>query len=127
MNSVARSLQLRNNTSHGADDLNAFYSAAEILAYPSLNEGFGLPILEAYASGTPVVTSNITSMPEIAGDAALIINPEDTQAIADAMYKLLSDAGLRGELSARGLERAKEFTWRETARKTAVLYQSLSS
>ncbi|OGG73870.1 hypothetical protein A3A40_02565 [Candidatus Kaiserbacteria bacterium RIFCSPLOWO2_01_FULL_54_20] len=108
-------------------DLNALYSAADVFVFPSLNEGFGLPIVEAFASGTPVVTSNVTAMPEIAGDAAITVYPTDTKALAGAMARVLSDASLRETLIQKGLNRAKTFTWAETANKTLELYQAILS
>ncbi len=106
------------------EDLNAFYSGATMFVFPSLNEGFGLPILEAYASGTPVITSTVTSMPEIAGDAALLVNPEDINDIAASMEQLLTNEPLRQELVRKGFERAKTFTWNNMAERTANLYLS---
>ena len=103
-------------------DLNYFYSAAEMFVFPSLNEGFGLPIIEAFASGTPVITSNITSMPEIAGSAALLVDPTSSEDIAEKMKQLHHDDTLRKELIKRGLERSKMFSWSMTARSTMDLY-----
>lgn len=100
------------------DQLAAVYGGAEILVFPSLYEGFGLPVLEAMACGTPVITSNVTSTPEVAGDAALLVDPYSEESMADGLQKLLSDAALRAQLAARGLERAKEFTWDRTAAAT---------
>lgn len=93
------------------EELAALYRGAVFLVFPSLYEGFGLPIVEAFASGTPVITSNVTSMPEIAGDAALLVDPHDIADIAAAMERLYDSPSLRAELAARGLERAKQFTW----------------
>ncbi|KKW47248.1 MAG: Glycosyl transferase group 1 [Candidatus Kaiserbacteria bacterium GW2011_GWA2_58_9] len=107
------------------EDLNAIYSAAAIFVFPSLNEGFGLPIIEAFASGTPVVTSNITSMPEIAGDAALLADPSSDADIAEKISLLLSDGQFCNGLIKKGLERAKDFSWRTTAEKTARIYLDL--
>jgi len=107
------------------EDLNAMYSAAELFVFPSLNEGFGLPVIEAMASGTPVITSNTTSLPEVAGDAAVLIDPLNTRQIAEAMNKVLSDENLKQDLIKRGFERAKEFTWKKTAEETKEIYFKL--
>lgn len=107
------------------NDLPALYSAAECLAFPSLYEGFGLPVLEAMACGTPVVTSNVSSLPEVAGDAALVVDPYDTDAIAHAIQRLLDDTGLRGELVQRGYARTGLFSWEESARKLRQIYANM--
>lgn len=98
-------------------ELCVLYNAARFLLFPSLYEGFGLPPLEAMRCGTPVACSNTTSLPEVVGDAALTFDPLDTRRIADAMLRLDESAELREELSRRGLERVKLFSWRESARK----------
>ena len=97
-------------------DLPAIYRQAVMLVYPSLYEGFGLPPLEAMACGTPVVTSNTSSLPEVVGEAALMVDPTDVGAIAAAMARLLDDAPLREYLREAGIERARQFTWTRTAR-----------
>ena len=102
----------------------ALLSGATLLAYPSLYEGFGFPILEAFAAGVPVLTSNVSSLPEVAGDAAVLVDPLDTDAIASALTELLSDADLRAVLSAAGVARAARFTWEATARATAAVLQA---
>jgi glycosyltransferase involved in cell wall biosynthesis len=94
-------------------------TGAEAFVYPSLYEGFGLPVLEAMACGTPVVTSNVSSLPEVAGDAAVLVDPADPEAIAAGVERVLSDSALRKQLVDRGLERAKEFSWEATATRTA--------
>jgi glycosyltransferase involved in cell wall biosynthesis len=99
----------------------AMLSGAEALVYPSRYEGFGLPVLEAMACGTPVVTSNVSALPEVAGDAALLVDPGDPSQIADAIERLLTQDELRSGLRARGLVRAARFTWEETAKRTASL------
>jgi glycosyltransferase involved in cell wall biosynthesis len=102
-----------------ADDLAALYSGATAFAYPSLYEGFGLPVLEAMAAGAPVLTSTVSSLPEVAGDAALLVDPDDSDAMAGAMHELLFDEALRTRLAGMGLARAASFTWERTARATA--------
>jgi glycosyltransferase involved in cell wall biosynthesis len=109
------------------NDLPALYSAAEAFAYPSLYEGFGLPVLESMACGTPVVTSNVSATAEVAGDAALLVDPRDTRALADALARLLSDEALRGELRARGLERAGQFSWERAAKETQLIYELVAA
>jgi glycosyltransferase involved in cell wall biosynthesis len=93
------------------------------LVYPSLFEGFGLPPLEAMACGTPVLTSSTSSLPEVVGDAGLLVNPYEVSEIASALYTIVCDQELRSTLRGRGLERAKLFTWRVTAEKTLELYR----
>lgn len=107
------------------EDLPTVYSMATALVYPSLYEGFGLPVLEAMACGTPVITSNVSSMPEVAGDAALLVSPEDTETLAGALERMLGEPDLRAELSQRGLVRAREFTWRRAAESTLAVYRSV--
>ncbi len=109
------------------EELPWWYRAAEIFVYPSLYEGFGLPVLEAMASGTPVVASAASSLPEVAGDAALLIDPYDVEAMTQAMVRLLDDEVLRAELAARGLRRAATYSWARTAAETAAVYQDVLS
>lgn len=104
----------------------ALLSGATMLAYPSRYEGFGFPVLEAFAAGVPVVTSCVSSLPEVAGDAAILVDPEDTASIADGMAELLADEDLRGVLSAAGLARAARFTWEATARRTIDLLHGVA-
>jgi glycosyltransferase involved in cell wall biosynthesis len=104
------------------EDLPWLYCGALMLVFPSLWEGFGLPVIEAMASGTPVITSNVSSLPEVAGDAAVLVDPYSTDAIGDAMTRVFQDPGLRETLRARGLERARRFVWGETARQTLAAY-----
>jgi glycosyltransferase involved in cell wall biosynthesis len=96
-------------------DIPALMRMADVLAYPSLSEGFGLPILEAFSAGTAVITSDRTSLPEVAGDAALIVDPQDFNTITKAMNKLLTDPVCRRELVRRGLIQLKQFTWHKAA------------
>jgi glycosyltransferase involved in cell wall biosynthesis len=107
------------------DDLHTLYGAARGLVFPSLYEGFGLPALEAMAHGTPVITSNTSSLPEVVGEAGLLVDPLSTKAIEEAMARLLSDEVLCQTLSSRGLERAKLFSWEHTAQKTLAAYQQV--
>ncbi len=108
-------------------DLPALLGGALAFVFPSLYEGFGLPVLEAMACGTPVLTSATSALPEVAGDAALLVDPCDTDAIAAALNRLATDALLRADLRARGLERAAGFTWERCARDTlAVLLETLA-
>jgi glycosyltransferase involved in cell wall biosynthesis len=99
----------------------ALLGGAEALVYPSLYEGFGFPVVEAMACGTPVLTSDVSSLPEVAGDAAVLVSPEDIDSIAAGMEGLVRDDALRARLRAAGLERARRFTWEDTARRTAEI------
>ena len=98
----------------------ALLSGATLLAYPSRYEGFGFPVLEGFAAGVPVLTSDVSSLPEVAGDAAVLVDPRDPDAIADGLRQLFDDPDLRAMLSAAGLARAAKFTWEATARGTAA-------
>jgi glycosyltransferase involved in cell wall biosynthesis len=103
----------------------ALLAGAEALVYASLYEGFGFPVLEAMAAGTPVLTSEVSSLPEVAGDAAFLVDPRSEDAIAEGMERLLGDADLRARLAAAGQERVGAFRWEETARRTArVLHEA---
>jgi glycosyltransferase involved in cell wall biosynthesis len=104
----------------------SLYQGARLLAFPSLYEGFGLPVLEAMACGTPVLTSNVSSLPEIANDAALLIDPQDVSAIAEGLWRLLTDADLVADLRRKGLARAAEFSWQRAAKQTLDVYHSLA-
>ena len=109
-----------------SDELVAlFYSKAEAFVYPSYYEGFGLPVLEAMTLGAPVITSNTSSLPEVAGDAALFVNPDNPMDLVDAILQIISDSNLRRELIEKGHERAKLFSWERTARETLKAYKSL--
>jgi len=105
------------------EDLVALYNAAELFVYPSLFEGFGIPPLEAMACGTPVVCSNTSSLPEVVGDAALMVDPLDVDGLAETMAQVLRDAALRARLSAQGPRRAALFSWDRTARITLDTYR----
>jgi len=106
--------------------LHALYQAADGLAYPSLYEGFGLPVLEAMANGIPVLTSDRSSLPEVAGDAALLVDPLDRAAIGAGLVRLAGDPGLRRDLVEAGRRRAAGFTWRATAAATWATYREVA-
>ena len=108
------------------EDLVALYNATAVFVFPSYAEGFGLPIVEAMACGTPVITSDVGSMREVAGDAAVLVDPGDTVAIARAIYDVLSGATLRERLRALGLRRAGQFSWDETARRLIRVYAQVA-
>lgn len=113
-------------TGYVADELlPSLYGAAEIFVYPSFYEGFGLPVLEAMACGAPVITSNTSSLPEVAGDAALLVDPQDHEALAAVLSRLVGDEKERRTLSERGIERAQRFTWQHTAQITLDVYRSV--
>ena len=107
------------------EELGSFYRNAEGFIYPSFYEGFGIPILEAMYFGCPVITSNISSMPEVAGDAAILINPKSINELTDAIDTLLSNAKLRKDMIKKGLSNVKRFSWERMARETLNVYESL--
>jgi O-antigen biosynthesis alpha-1,2-mannosyltransferase len=106
-------------------DLERLYRRAAVFAFPSLDEGFGIPVLEAMAHGTPVVTSNRPSLREVAGDAALLIDPEDVDQIEEALARLIANPDLASEFSDKGLARAKHFSWDRAVEATYDLYREL--
>ena len=108
-----------------AEELPYFYGAAEVFVYPSFYEGFGLPPLEAFACGTPVICSGTSSLPEVTGDAALLIDPRNAQEIAKAAVQVLTEPALAETLRQKGLERAKAFSWAKTAAATAEVYDKM--
>jgi glycosyltransferase involved in cell wall biosynthesis len=107
-------------------DLSAIYSGALAFVYPSLYEGFGLPPLEAMQCGTPVITSNTSSLPEVVCDAGLMINPSSRDDLCQAMLNLINQNNLRMELSQKGIERAKQFSWTKCADQTIILYKQIA-
>jgi len=102
--------------------LAVLYRLASVYVFPSLYEGFGLPPLEAMAAGVPVITSNVSSLPEVVGDAALLIDPLDPGAIADAIARVLGDPALSADLVARGTERIKAFSWTRAVDRIRQVY-----
>ncbi len=107
------------------DELRVLYAHADVFTFPSLYEGFGMPVLEAMACGTPVITSTTTSLPEVAGEAAMLVDPQSPEQLANALVRVLHNASLRDELRAKGLERAKQFTWERAARETLSVYREI--
>lgn len=105
------------------DELPLWYNTADVFVYPSLYEGFGLPPLEAMACGTPVITSNTSSLPEVVGDAGMLVDPRSADELADAMQRVLSDGELRTEMRTKGLERARQFSWQKAAKETVSVYE----
>jgi glycosyltransferase involved in cell wall biosynthesis len=109
------------------NELEALYSRASIFAFPSLDEGFGMPVLEAMARGVPVLTSNRSALPEVVGSAAVLVDPYQSEEIGEALKRLASDEALRAELVQAGIARASEFTWDAAVRKTYEIYQELAA
>lgn len=107
------------------NELPAFYHLAKVFAYPSLYEGFGLPPLEAMATGCPVICSNAASLPEVCGDAAVLFNPKNPAEFQNALHKVLNDEKLRSELREKGLQQAKKFSWKHTAELTLKTFNML--
>jgi len=106
-------------------ELPAYYSGAEVFVFPSLYEGFGFPPLEAMACGCPVVTSNASSLPEVVGEAGIMVDPYDTDSLAQAMRQVLTDAKLREEMIRKGFDQVNKFSWEETARQTQEVYNEV--
>jgi glycosyltransferase involved in cell wall biosynthesis len=107
------------------DELDRLYSRAAIFAFPSLDEGFGMPVLDAMARGVPVLTSNKSALPEVAGDAALLVDPLSVDSIEEGLRKLIENESLRAQLSRRGIERSKEFSWEKAVGETWQVYREL--
>ena len=107
--------------------LHILYRLASVFAFPSLYEGFGLPPLEAMACGAPVVTSNVSSLPEVAGGAALLVDPYDEEAIANGIIRAVTDESLRAELIAKGTERARSFSWPKSVKRIHDIYMEVGS
>ena len=107
------------------EDLPIFYNACELLTYPSFYEGFGLPPLEAMACGTPVITSNVTSLPELFYNSALLVNPYDVYALSYAMEKVLCDSLLKLTMVQKGLITSSNYTWQKTAKNTISAYEKI--
>ncbi|HTK05496.1 MAG TPA: glycosyltransferase family 1 protein [Candidatus Eisenbacteria bacterium] len=107
------------------DDMRYFYGGATAFVFPSRYEGFGIPLLEAFACGTPVIASDVTSIPEVAGEAALYVDPNDTDGIAAAMARVADEPALRADLAAKGFSRVKRFSWEATARRTWEVMQDM--
>jgi len=108
------------------DELEIFYKNAKVFLYPSLYEGFGIPVLEAMSAGCPVITSNISSLPEVAGDAAILINPQKQSELTDSINRLLENSKLRTELITKGFENVKKFSWEKTAEQTLKVFENIS-
>jgi glycosyltransferase involved in cell wall biosynthesis len=109
------------------EDLAKWYARAAIFAFPSLDEGFGMPVLEAMAAGAPVVTSNCSALPEVAGNAALLVDPRDVEEISGALRKLAGDEELRRELEERGRSRARAFAWEKAVNETWEVYRRVTA
>ncbi len=109
------------------EDLACYYSSAMLLAYPSLYEGFGLPPLEAMSCGCPVVASNASSLPEVVGEAGIMVDPHDVDGLAQAMKRVLTDSKLRDDMVRKGLEQSKRFSWEKAAEQTLEVYKKVAA
>ncbi len=109
------------------EELQSLYQSASLLLFPSLEEGFGIPVLEAMANGLPVVASQTASLPEVGGEAALYVDPHDPQDIADKVLRAVEESELRRNMIQQGLERARQFSWRRTAEATLKVYNEALS
>ncbi len=118
---IRKNIHLSGYVAH--DTLPALYQLAKLFLYPSLRESFGIPIIEAMACGTPVITSDCTSMPEVAGGAALLVNPEEPESIAKAISEVANHRQTEESLREKGLQRAQIFQWQRTAEETRRLYE----
>jgi glycosyltransferase involved in cell wall biosynthesis len=107
------------------EELAAWYARARVFAFPSLDEGFGMPVLEAMAAGTPVVTSNRSALPEVAGDAAILVDPENTEALGQALRGITEKESLWRDLAWRGAARAHLFTWEQAVERTWNVYREI--
>ena len=107
------------------EDLPALYTGADLFLFPSIYEGFGLPVLEAMACGTAAITSTTSSLPEVAGEAAALVDPHDTDAIAATLLNILNDDNKRKTMAAASIEQSKKFTWVDNANKTLAIYREL--
>ena len=105
------------------EDLPTLYQICDVFVFPSLYEGFGLPLVEAMASRVPVVTSNVSSMPEVVGNAGITIEPKDADSLAEAIEKVISDSKLRENMIKMGIKQIEKFNWRDTAKKTLEVYK----
>ncbi|MEW5766349.1 MAG: glycosyltransferase [bacterium] len=105
------------------EELSYLYNAAELFVFPSFYEGFGLPVLEAMACGTPVITSNTSSLTEVAGEAAILVDPHNVEELAEAMHRVLTDTALKDQMREKGLEQVSKFSWEKCARETLEVYQ----
>ena len=116
-------IQVLGYISEGA--LRDLYRRASVFAFPSLDEGFGMPLLDAMGNGIPIITSNVSALPEVAGDAALLVDPGDVTSVADGLRRLIDDESLREQLIQKGLERCKQFTWAKAVERTWAVYEDL--
>ncbi len=108
-----------------SEDLPVIYNCADIFVYPSIYEGFGLPVLEAMSCGVPVIASNSSSIPEVLGDSGILVDPYNEEELGHSILKVLSDSSLKSDMSKKGVERAKIFSWEKTAIETARLYSNI--